>query len=400
MIKTCIFTIVAPNYIGQALTLKHSIDAYRDYIDFKIILVSDSKINVDNSIINDIIYSFELGINNYKNICFSYNILEHCTNIKPGCFKFLIGKYDFLYYIDPDIYFYQSPLLLNSLFSNGDVLLTPHSLSPILDQFKPTELEFLRTGVFNLGFIGVKKSDKVTAFLDWWSERCELYGINETSSGLFVDQKWIDLAPCFFEFITISRSTGLNVGYWNLHEREIYFKNGSYYAGDDILLFFHFSGLDPHNFIKVSKHQSRVKLFKNTNIYNLFKDYSVLLIKNSESVKNVRIPFMEFDNGFFLTELARKYFWKNYKNYIEVENLFSSDSPLYKKLLSLGLISKKKSISPTIGSQSDLVKYNLQIKLIDIFLYALNFIIGPIKFYYLKRYVIQRFSIISNFYKW
>lgn len=400
MDNTCIFTIVAPNYIGQALTLKNSIDAYSSSVDFKIILVSDKKIDLDVLIEPHIIYAKDIQIQGYNKICFSYNILEHCTNIKPACFKYLINSYEFVHYIDPDIFFYQSPSLLNNLFYDKDVLITPHILSPILDDYKPSELEFLRTGIYNLGFIGLRRSLNADIFLKWWAERCEKYGINQTSSGLFVDQKWIDIAPCFFEFIQISRHRGLNVGYWNLHERNIYKQDGEYYSSGDQLIMFHFSGLNPNDFQHVSKHQSRLFIDDSMELYHIFKSYSNSLILNSNNnIFYDIIPYCSFDNGLIISELARKFHLKNSFKYNCTE-LFSNKSQLYidckrKKLLTNVILK-----TGDYGSQSNLKKFSFQIRLIEVFLNIFKSILGPVRIYLLRKYLIQRFSILSDYYLW
>jgi len=400
MNNTCIFTIVAPNYLGQAITLNNSIASYLDNVDFKIIIVSDDDIEIDDDIKKNIIYSKDIGIIDYEKICFSYNILEHCTNIKPSCFRYLLDDYKYIYYIDPDIFFYQNPLTLNDFFSDQDILLTPHSLTPILDDFKPTELEFLRTGTFNLGFIGIKRSERVVCFLDWWEERCINYGVNETNSGLFVDQKWMDLAPCFFEFIKIIRNPGLNVGYWNLHERTISINNNILFSNNEKLIFFHFSGLDPYNFDNISRHQTRFKLNSGEVLYTLFEEYSFKLILNSKILYLATIPYSQFLNGIHITELSRKYFWKNHKQYSLITNLFSSSSQLYKDCLDGRLITKSNHKILNFSANSNLKKYSLQIVLLDYILYLIIFVFGPLKFYMFKKYLLQRFSILSDFYKW
>jgi hypothetical protein len=399
MAKNCIFTIVAPNYLGQALTLKESIKNYSSSVDFKIVVVSDEKIDFGEEVNSHVIYANQIGIHDYIKLCFSYNILEHCTNIKPACFKYFLNDYDFIYYIDPDIYFYQNPIELNKLFEGNDVLLSPHSLSPVLDQFKPTELEFLRTGTFNLGFIGVRRSLRVVPFLNWWSDRCEKFGINETNSGLFVDQKWIDLAPCFFDFIKITRHLGVNVGYWNLHERDIRIRDDAYFSCNDPLIFFHFSGLDPLRFECVSKHQTRFFLNDTMNLYSLFRNYSEKLICNSDNILKGIIPYRAFDNGWIISELARKYFWKNSARY-SGDDLFSSHGKLYKDCRQKKLLIKIDPKDGNFGSQSNLSKFSLQIKVIEFILNAIKFIVGPVRFYLLKKYILQRFSLISDFYIW
>ena len=400
MPKNCIFTIIAPNYIGQALTLMESVKSFDKDFDFRIVIVTDKKIEYDPTINPYIVYASTLEIIDYEKICFSYNILEHCTNIKPAAIKFFIKNYDYVYYIDPDIYFYSSPIVLNKLFEDKDILLTPHSLTPILDEFKPTELEFLRTGVFNLGFIGVKKSNRVNAFLDWWAVRCEKFGINETNSGLFVDQKWMDLAPCFFDFIKILRHPGVNVGYWNIHERVISFDGKNYFSSDYPLLFFHFSGLDPHKFERVSKHQSRLLLTESMILFWIFKNYSEKLIFNSQKFISINsLPYNKFDNDVLITELARKYFWKNSNKYSS-KDIFSHKNILYSDCKRHRLLQRFSSENVYFNSHADYSKYSFLIRIFEFSLFIFLMIIGPVRFFNFKKYLIQRFSVISIFYKW
>ena len=69
------------------------------------------------------------------------------------------------------------------------------------------------------------------------------FGFHDLRSGLFVDQKWVDLAPCFFDEIHILRHAGCNVAYWNLRERFLSdADNRVVVNGDTPLVFFHYSG--------------------------------------------------------------------------------------------------------------------------------------------------------------
>ena len=35
--------------------------------------------------------------------------------------------------------------------------------------------------------------------INWWAERLYLFCYDDIQNGVFTDQKWIDLAPCFFD---------------------------------------------------------------------------------------------------------------------------------------------------------------------------------------------------------
>ena len=97
----------------------------------------------------------ELRIPNFNSVAFKYDILELNTNVKPTFLKALLSRgVDQLVYLDPDIFIY-SPL--NSVFGaleDHAIALTPHILSPNQDL---AEQILLSSGVFNLGFVAVKK---------------------------------------------------------------------------------------------------------------------------------------------------------------------------------------------------------------------------------------------------
>ena len=57
-------------------------------------------------------------------------------------------------------------------------------------------------------------------FLDWWADRCRRDCLHDVPEGLFVDQRWVDLAAAYFP-PHVLRDPGLNAAYWNLDERPI-----------------------------------------------------------------------------------------------------------------------------------------------------------------------------------
>ena len=61
---------------------------------------------------------------------------------------------------------------------------------------------------------------------------------------MFVDQRWIDLAPSLFD-VHIVRDAGWNVAYWNLAQRPITRFGNRLEAAGRPLRFFHYSGFDP-----------------------------------------------------------------------------------------------------------------------------------------------------------
>jgi glycosyltransferase involved in cell wall biosynthesis len=111
------------------------------------------------------------------------------------------------------------------------------------------------SGLFNLGFIGVTQDAR--PFLRWWQERLRRDALIDPAQQLFTDQRWVDWVPSLFDH-TVLRDPGLNVAYWNVHERDLHRGvDGSLQAGDVPLRFFHFSGYDPDRPWQLSRHAAR-----------------------------------------------------------------------------------------------------------------------------------------------
>ncbi len=309
--KNCVVTIVSANYLAYARLLGESIKLTNSCFDFKILIV-DRRTPIIEQAINDsgldVTYADDLPLPDLERLFYKYDIMELNTALKPTFLKqmFRIG-YENVIYLDPDIRVF-SPLtpVLDAL--NGDsIVLTPHSLAPVMDSMRPSDVDFLRGGAYNLGFIGLKRSEQSCAMLDWWESRCLGMGFNDQVFGTFVDQKWIDLVPCYFSNVNILRHPGCNVAYWNLHEREIFSKSSGFYINNQPLIFFHFSGIDPFNTTALSKHQNRHKLETGSVLHKLVEDYCALLI-NLGYTQYSKIPygFGKLNDGTLITQTMRR----------------------------------------------------------------------------------------------
>jgi hypothetical protein len=95
-------------------------------------------------------------------------------------------------------------------------------------------------GVFNGGFVGVNR--KATDFLDWWFASCVALPNFVNKSFLFVDQKFLDVVPVYFENVHILKHKGCNVSEWNevFLERSVA-NNRVMINGKDELVFAHFA---------------------------------------------------------------------------------------------------------------------------------------------------------------
>jgi len=249
--KTIIFTLCSNNYLAHAKTLGDSVKEFCPDSEFIIGLVDQFDPEIDYNFFKpfDIIKFDQIGFDCFDDMLANYNIIEFNTAVKPYYLEFLLKKYgpgSKVYYIDPDIKMYSDVQLLNVLLDSNDIVLTPN-LTEMPKEVDSGELASLRHGMFNLGFIGVRYSDEGLKFVDWWQKRLRFHCLIDKPRGIFVDQKWVDLAPLFFKRICVFNHKGHNMAWWNLSERKLVEIDDKYFVNNDKeeLVFFHFSGYKP-----------------------------------------------------------------------------------------------------------------------------------------------------------
>jgi len=314
--KTAVFTIVSKNYISYARVLFDSFLKNNRNCDAFVLLVDKIDGYYDPSKENFRTIEVEqLEIPNRDSFIFKYNIMELNTAVKPFFIEYLFktGNYRKVIYFDPDILILRDLSNLFNILDRYSFVIIPHITSPIPDDGKSqSEVEIMRAGCYNLGFIGLSNYERIKGFLKWWQERLSKYCFSAPEAGLFVDQKWIDLVPCMFDNVYILRHPGYNMAYWNLHEREIQIREGEYYVNSEPVFFFHFSGIDIDNLDIVSKYQNRFKMKDVRNLKGLFEDYRTLLIKNGLlETKDWPYYYDFFDKGIKISNIIRRLYWNN-----------------------------------------------------------------------------------------
>jgi hypothetical protein len=223
----------------------------------------------------------ELELPKEKTLCFKYNVTELCTATKPFLLEHLFQKRGLhkLLYIDPDILVTAKLTELFTKLDSFDVVLTPHVETDYPDDgLQPDDAAVLQTGLFNLGFIGVRESEKTKEFLRWWKRKLQDKCVVHVQAGLFVDQKFMDLASVLFENIYVEKGTGYNVAYWNLHSRKIAKSNGIWMCNDGPLYFFHFSGYQQEDRESLTTHipksEMRHRLRDLPELREMFSEYA------------------------------------------------------------------------------------------------------------------------------
>jgi len=246
-----VYTSAAFNYMPKVRMLFRSLKEHHP--EFKFILALSDKTEKGHDFssepVDEVLPASQLNIPEWQGWAFCHDIVELSTGIKPFALLNLLARPDCskVIYLDPDIVFFSRFDDILETLEHANLVLTPHQTSPestLLREFR-NELLSLNYGIYNLGFLGVNNTEEGQKFAEWWAQRVYHFCRVDTPNGIFTDQKWIDLAPVFFDGVEIIKSSRFNVAPWNLSTRKMTgdLKEGFLVDGEP-LGFYHFSNFD------------------------------------------------------------------------------------------------------------------------------------------------------------
>lgn len=310
-----ICTIVAKNYISFARTLCSSFIEHHPGGKCHVLIIDDFEGYIDPAKENfEIIRIEELNIPRLPEFCFKYNVTELATATKPYLLKHLLDTagMDRILYLDPDILVTHSLGRLYEELETSSIILTPHLDRDYPDDgLLPNDSHIMRSGIFNLGFVGVRKCENANNFLAWWQHKLYDKCVVDHHAGYFVDQRFIDLAMTLFRDIEVIYDTGYNVAYWNIHSRDIRREGNAWMCNDGLLYFYHFSNYKPEKPDVLSGHQNRYSLKDMPGLHELFSTYTQLLRSNGyDSAKKWPYGYGNYTNGRIIREMDRICFRK------------------------------------------------------------------------------------------
>jgi hypothetical protein len=176
-----------------------------------------------------------------------YDAYELSCALRPYLLRLLLDRgVSAAVFTDTDTCFYAPVDDLAGAAAAAGLALIPQTTRPVLGRryFPVGQLEYGRitNGLFNPGLLAVGPTG--SEFLAWWGTRLARDCLKEPEAGMLADQIWVDWAPLYFEH-TIVRDPSLDVGFWNLDERELDELDGKPAVDGTPLRHFHFAGFDP-----------------------------------------------------------------------------------------------------------------------------------------------------------
>lgn len=305
-------TIIASNYFEMAKLLARSFLDAHPGSTFVILLVDDgdgdAAVGPGTDIELAVLGDLDLAPSDVERMRTIYDVMELSTAVKPSFLRHLLRDDDVACYIDPDIYVYRAfDDVVEAPAREVGIVLTPHVLHPIpRDGCAPTERDIMQSGIMNLGFIAVGR--RAAGFLDWWQERLLIDAVSDVEVNLFTDQRWIDWVPALFDHV-VCRDPGLNIAWWNIHERILERTADGVTANGSPVRFVHFSGYSPASPDVLSKHQAppaRTPHSAGSVIRELADEYGARLLASGHAERS-RVPYRyaTTTDGIVLTRAVR-----------------------------------------------------------------------------------------------
>jgi hypothetical protein len=250
------FTSFSYSYLNRARVWAHSLKhLHPDWIIWAVITDKEPSgfiFNLSNEPFDKFITAEDLFGEEAETWLLGHDVVEACTAVKGRALIHIMSQSDAqkVLYFDPDTAVLNSMQPMIELLEDYSIVLTPHQVDPepfdshvaIIDN----EIGSLKWGIFNLGFLAVSVDSEAKRFAHWWAERLQDWCHDRLDLGIFVDQKWCNLIPCFFDRVKVTRDPGYNVASWNLSQRDIAIdEHGALRVNGNLLRFFHFTKLGP-----------------------------------------------------------------------------------------------------------------------------------------------------------
>ncbi len=254
-----------------------------------------------------------------ERMTFYYTAFELCCALRGLLHDYIwrSTKADRWIFLDSDIFAYAPLTPLLEELDDATLLLTPHRRKSLGSAHAPyLERDLLRGGLYNAGFVGVRRCPEAERFIQWFTDRLEKYALDDPyQRTCFADQLWLNLAPHSFEGIKITRHLGANVGHWNVFDGKLEHQtqSDSFLFDGQQLLFFHFSGWDKQTPGAVSRHLRPGQELPASSqpAWDLMAaKYAQALDKQETSAPPFTYGFAQFTDGRAITPWMRRHFYE------------------------------------------------------------------------------------------
>ena len=248
-----------------------------------------------------------------------FDAFELSNALKPFIISHLFRNgIDQVIYLDCDIMVVGRFDSVWQQLRSTSLILTPHVISPPNSAVDDSaEIGFADFGIYNGGFAAWRNTPTSLAILEWMRDRFPRLGFNAREKHMFVDQKLLPLVPMYYpDDVIIARAPGLNIAYWNSHEREVSYRDSVWSVENQPVVFFHLSGFRLNNPKVPCSYQTEAvnnrRLQRSPWLALVLSQYAQLLIQHLPADSVTGYGFNHF-NRLRLTPRVRRHLFREKK---------------------------------------------------------------------------------------
>ena len=170
------------------------------------------------------------------------SLIEYYFTCTPWLIRYVLHQRSdcaALFYLDADLYFFSDPDAATQDMGDAPVYIVAHRFSEQL-----SNLEVF--GRFNVGILGVQRSQTANECLDRWCRQCLEWCYDTLEATRFADQKYLDDWPQTVAGLGIASHRGINLAPWNTGAVRADAESGQVFVDSFPVVCFHFHGLRMH----------------------------------------------------------------------------------------------------------------------------------------------------------
>jgi len=275
------------NYLSKFLTLKSSLDQYKNQYTFFILSLDNFVFDFfkKNSFKNvQLVKLIDLEVE-YADLLEAKknrSLIEYYFTLSPFLPMYILKKFNIkqISYLDSDFYFFKNPSKFINQSSDSSVILIKQESNIIY-------------GIYNVGWIFFNfNHDETKEILKQWGTQClnSCSDIPMKKKKLYADQKYLDTWPQKLKKIKILYPEYTCLSPWD--------NNNSIEKNTESMIAFHFHGLEINNNYMISGFSKYNKKISKKIMKNIYRPYllQLLTIEKKYNLRSSSIRGVSFKN--------------------------------------------------------------------------------------------------------
>jgi hypothetical protein len=217
------------------------------------------------------------------------SIAEYCWTCTSSTILYVLQHFDVdqCTYLDADLLFYSSPVVLFEEMGDSSILITEHRYTPKYNKAQ-------KSGTYCVQFIAFKNDGRGVKALRWWRDRCLEWCYARLEDGKFGDQLYLEDWTTRFEGVHVLQHLGGGLAAWNIQQYDVFERSGAIFGRERktgkefpaVFYHFHYVRLFRNGFIELGRRE-----LSSAVLDLLYRPYIQILQDLSNRFKSLSLSF-------------------------------------------------------------------------------------------------------------